>query len=112
MGTSRNAALGLVIATSLVLAGSPTTLAQNATVQPADSLILHGRVYTVSASKPWAEAIAIRGEKIIAVGDNTDIEKLRGANTKVIDAGGRLVLPGFTDCHIHFLKGSISLGQA
>jgi predicted amidohydrolase YtcJ len=112
MGTLRNAALGLVIVTSLVLAGSPKTLAQSATAQPPDSLILHGRVYTVSASKPWAEAVAIRGEKIIAVGSDADIEKLRGANTKVIDAGGKLVLPGFVDCHIHFLEGSISLGQA
>ena len=111
MYTSRKAVLALVVV-SLALAGSSTTMAQDAKVQPPDSVILHGRVYTVSASKPWARAVAIRGDKIIAVGDDADIEKLRGANTKVIDAAGKLVLPGFVDCHIHFLEGSISLGQA
>ena len=46
------------------------------------------------------------------MGNDTEIQKLRGPQTKVIDAGGKLVLPGFVDCHIHFIEGSISLGQA
>ena len=78
---------------------------------PADTIIVHGKVYTVNAQKPWAEALAIRGDKIVAVGSNREIERFRGRGTRVIDARGHLVLPGFTDCHIHFLSGSLALGQ-
>ena len=53
----------------------------------------------------------IRADKIVAVGDDAAIEKFRHPGTKVIDAAGQLVLPGFVDCHIHFLDGSISLGR-
>lgn len=75
----------------------------------ADTVVVHGRVYTVNSKQPWAEAVAIRGDKIVAVGGAKDIEAYRGPATKVVDAGGRLVLPGFTDCHIHFLDGAYSL---
>ncbi|HEU5337301.1 MAG TPA: amidohydrolase, partial [Terriglobales bacterium] len=78
---------------------------------PADILLLHARIYTVNARQPWAEALAIRGGNIVAVGSAADIEKYRGPSTRVIDAGGHLVLPGFTDCHIHFMGGSLSLEQ-
>ena len=77
--------------------------------QAADVVVLDGRVYTLNAKQPWAEAVAIRGDEIVAVGSVKEIESLRGPRTKVIDAGGRLVLPGFTDCHIHFLDGALSL---
>src|SRR5258705_10470468 len=74
-----------------------------------ETIVTNARVYTVNAKQPWAEALAIRGGKIVAVGSVADIDRYRGAATKVIDAGGKLVLPGFTDCHIHFLSGSLSL---
>lgn len=79
--------------------------------QDADTIVHHAKVYTVDAKQPWAEAIAIHGDKIVAVGTEADVEKLRGPKTQMIDAGGRLVLPGFVDCHIHFLDGSLSLGR-
>ena len=85
--------------------------AQGLIVKPADIIVIHGRVYTEDPKQPWAQAVAIHGAKIIAVGDDTAIEKLRGMGTKVINAGGKLVLPGFTDCHVHFLSGSLSLGR-
>jgi predicted amidohydrolase YtcJ len=106
----------LVIALALSFVGAsgiPTTIAaQGAKLQPADTIVINGNVYTINHKQAWAHAVAIRGEKIVAVGDNAEIEKLRGPGTKLIDAGGKLVLPGFVDCHIHFLEGSISLGQA
>jgi predicted amidohydrolase YtcJ len=77
----------------------------------ADLVVVHGKVYTANPAQPWAQAIAVHGGKILAVGNDADVEKLRSTGTKVIDAGGRLVLPGFVDCHIHFLEGSLSLGQ-
>jgi predicted amidohydrolase YtcJ len=85
---------------------------QDATsVSSADTVLLHAKIYTVNEQQPWAEALAIRGSMILAVGREADIAKYRGPNTKVIDAKQRLVLPGFTDCHIHFLDGSLSLLQ-
>ena len=78
---------------------------------PADTLLVRGKVYTVNAQKPWAEALAIRGDKIVAVGSDAEIKRFRGPRTQVINARGHLVLPGFTDCHVHFLDGSLALGQ-
>jgi len=85
--------------------------AQGPNVEPADIIVIHGRVYTENPKQPWAQAVAIRSAKIAAVGEDAAIEGVRGVGTKVIDAGGRLVLPGFVDCHIHFLEGSLSLGR-
>jgi predicted amidohydrolase YtcJ len=77
----------------------------------ADAVIVHGKIYTQNLKQPWAEAVAIRGGRIVAVGSDAEIAKLQSQNTQVIDAKGRLVLPGFTDCHIHFIDGSFSLGR-
>ena len=77
----------------------------------ADTVILHGKIYTLNPQQPWADALAIRGDHIVAVGSDTEIAKLQTKNTQVIDAKGHLVLPGFTDCHIHFIDGSFSLGR-
>ncbi|HYM07473.1 MAG TPA: amidohydrolase [Terriglobales bacterium] len=77
----------------------------------ADTVIINARIYTVNTRQPWAEALAIRGDKVVAVGGVQEIAPYRGASTKVIDAQGRLVLPGFTDCHIHFMDGSLGLTQ-
>jgi predicted amidohydrolase YtcJ len=77
----------------------------------ADIIVIHGRIYTLDSKQPWAQALAIRGDKIMAVGNDAVIAKLRGPNTKVIDAAGQLVLPGFVDCHIHFMDGALSLGR-
>ena len=85
---------------------------QDATSVPAaDVVLVHAKIYTVNERQSWAEALAIRGGTILAVGREADVAKYRGPHTKVIDAQGRLVLPGFTDCHIHFLDGSLSLLQ-
>lgn len=76
---------------------------------PADVIVTNARVYTVNSKQPWADAVAIRGDRIVAVGTAAEVKSHHTKNTRVIDAGGRLVLPGFTDCHIHFLDGSLSL---
>lgn len=79
--------------------------------KPADLVLVHSRIYTVNPKQPWAEALAIREGKLLAVGTDRDIARYRGTSTQVIDGKGRLVLPGFTDCHVHFLDGSFSLQQ-
>jgi predicted amidohydrolase YtcJ len=78
---------------------------------PADTILIHARIYTLNPQQPWAEALAIQDGKILAVGSVKDIDRYRGSATRIIDAKGRLVLPGFTDCHVHFLDGSFSLQQ-
>src|SRR5215467_720851 len=81
------------------------------TPRPADTILLNARIYTVDAAHPWAEALAIRDGKILAVGTDNEIGHYKGATTSVIDAKGRLVLPGFTDCHVHFMEASLLLQQ-
>ncbi len=69
----------------------------------ADLVLLNGKVFTADASKPSAEAIAIRGERILAVGSHEEIKKLANAKTRLIDLEGRTVTPGFNDAHFHFM---------
>ena len=71
--------------------------------EKADLVIINGKVLTIDSGNPSAEAVAISGEKIIAVGSDQEISRmiLEGV-TEIIDAGGRLVLPGFNDAHVHF----------
>lgn len=75
----------------------------------ADVVLINGRLWTGNRSQPWADALASRGERIIAVGSNNDIKKLAGADTRVIDLHGRLALPGFIDAHTHFIEGGFHL---
>src|SRR5258708_20405123 len=84
-------------------------MASDAPAQPPDVIATNARIYTVNPQQKWAEAIAVRGDRIIAVGDRKQIEALRGPATKMVNAQGRLLLPGFTDCHIHFMDGSLGL---
>jgi len=79
--------------------------------ETADTIITNARVYTVNPKQKWAEAIAVRADKIIFVGDAKSADSYKGPSTKVIDAKGKLVLPGFTDCHVHFMSGSLGLTQ-
>jgi len=69
----------------------------------ADLVIINGKVFTVDRDKPLAEAVAVRGDTIIAVGSAREISSMivKG-ETRVIDAAGRLVIPGFNDAHVHF----------
>jgi predicted amidohydrolase YtcJ len=71
----------------------------------ADLVVLRGRVWTVDTTHPQAEALAIHGSRIIAVGSDADMAKWIGPGTKQIDAQGKSVLPGFIDAHVHFTSG-------
>lgn len=70
----------------------------------ADLLFTGGHVYTADPANPWAEAVAVREGRILAVGRVAGLAELRGPHTEVIDLHGRLLLPGFTDSHIHFIE--------
>lgn len=74
----------------------------------ADTILANGRIYTVDEQHPWAESVAIRDGRIVAVGTAAETGKLKGAGTRVVDLGGRLVLPAFGDAHAHPLFGGLS----
>lgn len=75
----------------------------------ADLIVTNAKLYTVDKSHPRAEAVAVIGTRIVAVGTAAEIDAWRGPGTKVIDAHGRLVLPGFNDAHVHFISGGLQL---
>ena len=78
---------------------------------PADLILTHGRIYTVDAQKPWAQALAIRGDRILAVGGDKEIGALAGPRTRVIDLRGKFALPGFNDAHVHIeATGALLVG--
>jgi predicted amidohydrolase YtcJ len=75
----------------------------------ADLIITNAKVWTVDPALPTAEAVAVIGERIVAVGSTKEIDAWRRPQTRVIDAGGKLVLPGFNDAHVHFVEGGAQL---
>lgn len=75
----------------------------------ASLVFLNGDIHTVNPHQPRAEAVAVRGERILAVGSTAEIKKMAGPRTEVIDLAGDLVLPGFIDSHTHFLDGGFSI---
>jgi predicted amidohydrolase YtcJ len=75
----------------------------------ADLIIRNAKVWTVDKDHPTAQAVAVLGDRIVAVGSTDDIEPWRGAHTQMIDAAGRLLLPGLNDSHVHFVDGGLSL---
>ena len=75
----------------------------------ADLIITNAKVWTVDKNQPEAQAVAVLGDRIVAVGSKGDVESWRGSGTKVIDAGGKLLLPGFDDAHVHFITGGQQL---
>lgn len=77
---------------------------------PVDLIVINGQVYSADRDD-LAEAVAVRGNKVIRVGSNREIQRLRRAQTTVIDARGGAVLPGFNDAHAHVVGGGLSLDQ-
>jgi predicted amidohydrolase YtcJ len=99
----RLSTLGLmlgVLVTDAVLVAAPLST---------DLLIVNATVRTMDKERPQVAAVAISGNRIVALGATAEIRSLAGRQTRVIDAGGRLVLPGFNDAHVHFLSGGFQL---
>src|SRR6267142_2599355 len=87
-------------------------LEANAQPKPSATLIVtNAAVYPVDKQQPKAEAVAVIGHRIVAVGSRADIDLWRGLQTKAIDAGGKLLLPGFNDAHVRFIQGGARLVQ-
>lgn len=91
--------------------------AGTAWAREATMILVNGKVWTENPAQPIAQAVALDGTRILAVGDTTSVRKFAGADTQIIDLHGRLLLPGFNDAHVHFVGGggaliSVQLGGA
>src|SRR5512147_2997764 len=97
----------LGVAALAVICIGVSVQAQRATPQPADLIVTHAKIYTVDDSHPFVSAMAVRDGKIQFVGSERQALLLRGASTRVLDAGGQTVIPGMIDAHAHLF----GLGQ-
>src|SRR5947208_1711957 len=85
----------------LLCLSAAVSLNAQTTSGPPSIVLLHGKVFTADPQKRWAEAVAMRGERIVAVGTNAEIAALATDKTKQYDVGGRVVIPGINDAHTH-----------
>ena len=99
--------VGVIVAATLV-AGLVVGAQRDDRSGPVDLVVLNGRVFTGAGEKP-AEALAVRGNEILRVGSNSAMKRLAGPATKVVDAHGGTVLPGFIDGHVHFVSGGLGM---
>jgi predicted amidohydrolase YtcJ len=79
------------------------------TDQPADLVLRGGHIATMDPARSWATALAVRGERIVAVGHDRDVADVIGSRTRVIELRGRTVTPGFQDAHVHPVHGGLSM---
>jgi len=86
----------------LTLLASPSAFA----AAPADYLFTNGKIYTVNKAQPWAEAVAVKDNEIVFVGSSEAAEAYIGKGTKVGDLGGRMLMPGLIDSHLHVMMGA------
>src|SRR5277367_3636574 len=94
----RRLRLGLLCA----LLGAPAVHSADA---PASLMLVNGRIYTMNAAQPWADAVALRGDRIAAVGTQAEVLRLKGAATRILDLHGGFLMPGLIDSHVHFFDG-------
>src|ERR671937_69855 len=90
-----------------MLATTHPAPADHVTDRPADIVLRGGPIQTMGPARSWARALAISGERIVAVGGERDALSLIGPSTRLIELDGRLVLPGFQDAHIHPVMSGI-----
>jgi predicted amidohydrolase YtcJ len=100
-----------IIASFLLIALFFSNLLAQDSSMKATLVIINANVHTMEGARPLAEAVAVYGNRIAAVGSNDEIKQFIGAETRVIDAKGKLVLPGFNDSHVHFMSGGFQLSS-
>ncbi len=97
----------IILVTGMLACGGQDRAVPSA---PVTLTVVNARVWTANPAQPWAEALAVSGGRIAAVGSSTDVRALAGSS-RVIDAGGALVTPGFIDSHVHFVEGGFRLSS-
>ena len=99
--------LSIIVALSI----SPLGLAEKDKTNSPATMLVVGRIWTADDRHPWAEAVAVRDDKIAAVGMRDELDRYRGEKTRVIDAGTGMVVPGMIDSHIHLIDGGLQLAS-
>lgn len=99
---SKRFSAGLVLLLSLLCLGG-TAAADDSLAESADVILHHGKVFTSDPGNLWAEAVAVKGNHILAVGGNASVLALAGPGTRLFDLAGRTVIPGLNDAHVHGL---------
>ncbi|TMJ03704.1 MAG: amidohydrolase [Alphaproteobacteria bacterium] len=94
-------------AIALTLAGLALAEVPQAIAQPADTILLNGKILTLDEQSSVVQALAIRNDRIIATGSSNDLAGLTGATTRLVDLGGRTVIPGLIDSHIHAIRAGL-----
>jgi predicted amidohydrolase YtcJ len=93
-----------------LLAAGCTTVSVNTVIEPTPTLaIVNARVWTGDARRPWADAVLVSGDRITSVGSSAEVQKAARPLTRVIDAKGAMLTPGFIDSHVHFMAGGFGL---
>src|SRR5262245_3465672 len=77
----------------------------------ADLILIHGKIWTGNKGQPEAEGLAVRGERLVAVGKVSQVQRLSGPKTRSVDLQGKRVVPGFYDSHVHLLGGGLQLSR-
>ncbi len=98
-----------LVAVGLLLALAPACRQAQGERMMADLVLWNGRIFTVDREKPWVEAVAVRDGVIREVGANRALKRWIGKGTEVVDLGGKLMLPGFNDAHVHLADGGFDL---
>jgi predicted amidohydrolase YtcJ len=99
--------LPLLLASICIMSSPDPAPAQ----QQPEIAIVNARVWTGDLRRPWADALVVGGERLLQVGSSAEARKMASAGAQVIDAGGRLVVPGFIDSHVHFVDGGFRLSS-
>src|SRR5688572_7146169 len=102
-GGSMNRVLAALVLTGAFAAAGLGAQLPSPESNVADRMFLNGRIWTGDPARPWATAMAVQGDALIAVGSDGDVRPLARERTEVIDLKGRFVAPGFNDAHLHFL---------
>lgn len=101
----RGSKITLRRAIAALLAFAFSGFLQAQTKPAADLIVTNAKIWTVDKTRPHAEALAVLGDRIVAVGSAAEVDTWHGPQTKVLDAQGKLLLPGFNDAHVHFVDG-------
>jgi predicted amidohydrolase YtcJ len=105
---TRRRSLCQAVLAGVALGASPRGLTTTGAAPMATMIVHNARITTLDRRQPVAQALAVRDGSIIAVGDDADIMKLRNADTQVIDAGKRRLIPGLNDSHVHLIRGGLN----
>jgi predicted amidohydrolase YtcJ len=95
----------------MIAAALSASVAGAQSPSPADLIVTDGRIYTVDAAHPMAEALAVRGSRLVFVGSASEAQVFRGPSTRIVDVHGSTIIPGMVDAHAHLLDAGLTLRQ-